>query len=220
MISTSAAVDQLKSLADHKSPEHVQWRYDPIITTRDMNPAFHLYNFEKLAQMLEGYTKRCYVEFLDLYRKVERNFSKQGVTYIPLTQAQKQDLVNGMAAIAASYGIQVYACCDTTLVSEAVQQAHCIDPALVIHLTGRQINYKFAPTRNDCGCAKSIDIGEYGTCLHGCLYCYACDSQAQSRKFYDAFDDTTPSLDAAKLENPTNKDVFSLIQISLNYFNF
>jgi hypothetical protein len=203
-ISTEKAIEQVKRLADHKSPEHVLWRYDPIITTKDMNINYHLYNFETLAAKLQGLTSRCYIEFVDMYRKVERNFNNIDLSYTPLSQQQKYKLTSGLASIASNYGIEVYACCDNSLVSEVVQQAHCIDPELVVKLTGRTINYNFAPTRNDCGCVKSIDIGEYGSCLHGCLYCYACENIEASKQFYNNFEHTAAAMDKSKLKKFDN----------------
>lgn len=37
--------------------------------------------------------------------------------------------------------------------------------------------------RKECGCFASIDIGEYDTCPHGCVYCYAVNNRklAQAR---------------------------------------
>jgi hypothetical protein len=208
IIKVSEAIDQFKRLAEHKSPDHVLWRYDPIITTKDLNINFHLYNFENIAYKLKDYTRRCYIEFLDIYRKVERNFDRKQIHSLPLSQGQKETLVKGLASIAAQYNMDVFACCDDTLVSETVKKAHCIDYELIEKLTGKKINFNFAPTRNDCGCAKSIDIGEYGSCLHGCLYCYACETISEAQNFYQTHKASSPALDPLKLNKFDNQNLF------------
>lgn len=41
------------------------------------------------------------------------------------------------------------------------------------------VQSKIKNQRGECGCAASIDIGAYNTCLHGCIYCYANDIRRQ-----------------------------------------
>ena len=47
-----------------------------------------------------------------------------------------------------------------------------------------------SPLREGCTCVRSIDIGEYDTCGHGCIYCYAgrSGSDPSRRRLYS--DDT------------------------------
>lgn len=210
-VKTEKAIEQLKQLADHKSPDHVLWRYDPIITTKDLNTNYHLYNFELLASKLQHYTKRSYFEFVDLYKKVERNFNSKDINYVPLSEMQKHYIVNAMAKIAQNYDMEFFSCCNDIYVSDLVKKARCIDPDLVNKFTGRNINYKIAPTRDICGCAKSVDIGEYGSCLHGCLYCYANESITTAQSFYKNFDQSLPALDKEKLNKPYNQQLIKPI---------
>ncbi|SCX95877.1 DUF1848 family protein [Butyrivibrio sp. INlla14] len=35
---------------------------------------WHITQFEQMATMLSGYTKTCVISFIDIYKKVERNF--------------------------------------------------------------------------------------------------------------------------------------------------
>ena len=201
------SIEQFKKLADHKTSDNVLWRYDPIITTDKIKSNFHLYNFEKIAYELQGYTKRCYIEFVDLYKKVQRNFERKQVNYSPLSQDQKIQMVNAMANIAIKYEIEVYSCCEDTLVQNKIKKAQCIDPDLIMKLTGKTIKHELSPTRKECGCIKSIDIGEYGTCLHGCLYCYANENISTAEKFFSGYDVGSAALDSKKLLKFENQNL-------------
>jgi len=42
--------------------------------------------------------------------------------------------------------------------------------------------------RDRCACWASRDIGEYDTCPHGCVYCYAVNSRTAAKRYYRSHD--------------------------------
>lgn len=166
-------VELFRFLSRRIGPERVVWRYDPIILTPEMDIAYHKEAFRWLASMLGGYTRRCVISFLDLYKKCERNLLS-----IPLEQITSNsmlEIARSLVDTARKYSIEVVTCAeDVDLTALGVQKGRCIDDKLISELTGRSLNLpKDEYQRPECGCVASIDIGAYNTCPHGCLYCYA-----------------------------------------------
>jgi hypothetical protein len=188
-VERQSVIQTLKDLSRTYSPRHINWRFDPIIISSICDHNFYIKAFEELASEFEGFVERCYFSFVTEYNKVKRNFEElqksTGVKIINCGKDFKINVANQLADIAESHGIQMFSCCGDYLVNDKVKKAHCIDGAIIEELFYPDgLQYKEKPTRDQCGCTESTDIGTYDTCPHGCVYCYA---NANKLDAYDAF---------------------------------
>jgi DNA repair photolyase len=172
--SVKAAVRQMHRLAARVGAERILWRYDPILVSRECDLDDHRVGFTRLAQALQGATRQCTVSFVEIYGKVRRSFEKRG---LPLPEAgpeNRRRLVEELAGIASSHGITLKACCSDELLGRGVDKARCVDRRQVVGIWPElKLEAPPAPSREECGCTRSYDIGAYDSCLHGCVYCYA-----------------------------------------------
>jgi hypothetical protein len=184
-----SAIQTLKKLSRIYSPRHINWRFDPIVLSSVSDRDFFIKAFEELASDFEGLVERCYFSFVVEYNKVKRNFDElektNGLAITKTSEDFKIDLANELADIAEQHGIEMFSCCGEYLVGEKIKKAHCIDVAIIEELFFPEgLQYSEKPTRNQCGCTESTDIGTYDTCPHGCVYCYA---NTNKSKAYNAF---------------------------------
>lgn len=173
-----SAVKVFQRLAEQWGPQRILWRYDPIILSSLTPPEYHLQQFERLCASLVGYTQRCYFSFVHPYGKVKRNLALleeyNQVELLSLSLKEKQELALKLAEIGSRYGISLYACCQDFLVQGPIQKAECVSASLIRTLWPDSLGeVPQRPSREQCGCSASKDIGAYNTCPHGCYYCYA-----------------------------------------------
>ncbi len=183
-----------RQLSDRIGPERVVWRYDPILLTSKYTGAYHIRAFEKLAKQLSGYTNKCTVSFIDLYRSIRRSAGELGFQQ-PETETIFA-LSAALSEIARGCGLQMDACAEKTdLRRLGIGRARCIDGRIFEKMLGCALDVgKDKNQRPECGCVTSIDIGMYNTCPNGCRYCYANHNGALVRANYKKHDPASPLL--------------------------
>lgn len=179
-----AAIEDFLYLAGRYSPEHLVWRFDPIVLTDRLPFDHYLTEFDKFAGMLKGAAQECYISFAEPYRKVVKNFKRTGHTLIETPDEVKKGYAERLASIAQGYGIRVSAYCNDFLLSDRIGKASCVDGERLSRLFGDfDLETQPNPTRKSCACTRSIDIGSYDTCPHGCVYCYANSDHKRAEEF-------------------------------------
>ena len=196
---TEVAIKTMHTLAGLISPNRVHWRYDPVIISAMTPFEWHLKNFLYLAAKLENATRRCYFSFVDNYKKTKRNLHRHQPDFKlqePKLSAQRQ-FIREIAASARKHGITLFACCEDDLLQvDGVEKARCIDSEFLQEVFPEiKGSFPKKPTRNQCGCSVSRDIGAYDSCIFRCIYCYANTNFAvRSAKRHAAHDPLAPCL--------------------------
>jgi len=203
VVERARAISALKELCRMYSPKHINWRYDPIIISDITDYDFHVENFEGIASALEGYVERCYFSYAVRYGKVERNFGrfqkKHDVEIIDPSNGLKIKLANKLSNIAEQYKIEMLSCCSDCFLSPNIGKAHCIDGRIIEDLFFKNgFKYGEKPSRKECGCTKSTDVGSYDTCPHACIYCYANINKKRANSRFENRDENASFLGYTK----------------------
>lgn len=184
---TEEAMATFMLLSDRIGKKRMDLRFDPILINERYTLDYHLEQFEMLCSWLHEYTDRCIISFVDYYK---------GSPFMEPEEEDMLEAAKGLARIAGKYRLPLYACAEKTdFTACGIRPGACIDREKVENIVGYRIDAKKDKgQRRGCGCVESVDIGMYGTCIHGCKYCYATGSLESAKKKHELHDEFSPML--------------------------
>jgi DNA repair photolyase len=187
-------IDHFLRLSDRVGAQRVIWRYDPILLSKNVGLDDHLDRFEKIARRLSGYTHKCIISFIDMYRHIQKRVTDLSVAAPGILDMRK--LAASIAEMARKAGMKVETCAEgIDLADLGIEHGRCIDARLISEITGKTLNVeKDRRQRKLCGCAASVDIGQYNTCRYLCQYCYANISRKKIEENDAMHEEKSPSL--------------------------
>lgn len=204
-------VDTFKKLSEQIGKEKVVWRFDPLILTDSLNVDLLLSKIKKVGDLIHDFTQKLVFSFADIsvYRKVLNNLKRERVNYIEFDKQKMEEFAQGVAELNRDWNLQLATCCEEINLEEYnIEHNRCIDDNLIVELFKEDkilmdfLGYegsiqdnlfdtkdskgrpylKDKGQRKVCGCIVSKDIGEYNTCNHLCVYCYANTSKNVVKK--------------------------------------
>lgn len=185
VVDAQATLSYMHRLRERYGAKVAVWRYDTIVFTSLTPLEFHRQNFQRLAQSLAGATDEVVISFAQIYKKTLRNMNwaagKFGFSWEDPADNVKYGLAGELAEIAAANGMRLSVCSQRSYLAPGTGEAHCIDAARLSEVAGRFIPAQLKGNRPECACFYARDIGEYDTCPHGCVYCYAVQNRSKAQ---------------------------------------
>lgn len=186
-----------RALSGTVGTQHCFWRFDPLLLTPTTGPDTLVHRIEYVGDRIADMVGRLTVSFFSPYPTVVRRMRKKGIVPVEPSEKDMEYIGTRLAALGKRWNIPVVSCAEHHNFSRfGIPAGSCIDP-LSIGETARHDPHlaAFFPSltasslfdeteslrralkdpgqRARCHCMVSKDIGRYGTCPAGCVYCYA-----------------------------------------------
>ena len=192
VVDSARSIESFRAIANKFGARTNVWRYDTIIFSTFTDPEFHRENFSRIAAELDGATDEVVVSFMQLYSKTRSNMDETarnyGFDWVDPPDEAKRELLGSLVEIAAGHGMQLTLCTQPGLMVPGAAESRCVDAQRLMDVSDRPIQAKLKGMRTGCGCFESKDIGDYDTCPHGCVYCYAVRRRTVALKRYQGHD--------------------------------
>lgn len=193
-------IETFLDLAGRLKPGAVVWRFDPLALGPALGPAELGDRLQALAEKLLAAglrsPEKLVFSFLDLYTKVRRRLARRGLELRPPESGEARIILEGLAALKEKWpGLDISSCAEAgDFRAYGLRAGACLEAGWLLRLRPELAGSPelFAPSpgpglfgdgelkplkdkgqRPDCRCLPSQDIGSYGTCAYGCVYCYA-----------------------------------------------
>jgi len=175
-------IDAFRKLAERYGRERVVWRFDPLLISRTTPVPELLRRVVAIGERLHPYAAELVFSFADIsqYARVARRCGAAGADLREFNPDEMTAFAEGLAPHLARWRLTATACCERADFSPyGIRRGACIDAqrflrlGLLTHEEAATVAKKDKGQRRACGCTLSKDIGAYGTCSLGCVYCYA-----------------------------------------------
>jgi hypothetical protein len=217
-------IDTFRGLAERLGRERVVWRFDPILVGRQLTTDEVLERIARVGAAVHRHTRKLVISFADIarYPAVRGRLMPAGrEAFGEPGHGEILRLADGIRELNRGWGLEVATCAETTDLGRfGIGMNRCVDDELLarsfpgdaalMNFLGRGASgegrlfpgpsggvahpLKDRGQRTACGCIVSTDIGRYGTCTHGCGYCYANVSHTAAAATHARHDPSAESL--------------------------
>jgi DNA repair photolyase len=198
----SRRIYTFQELSELVGKDKVIWRYDPLILTDSIDIPTLISRVERVGDELHNYTSKLVFSYADIniYKKVMNNLRRESVSYSEFSHNKMLEFAEKLSILNKKWNLELATCSEEIGLEQlGIKHNKCIDDELIIKLfrndsvlmdflgyrkpdqaslfddagSAKTPNLKDKGQRKICGCIISKDIGEYDTCSHLCVYCYA-----------------------------------------------